>query len=199
MSATSTPTYRLEFNGILLPDGLGSFGQYLDSSWIGSLSLITGALPAQYGLRTAGVDITTAKFDNVGEIGTYMGSRHTSNSSIQYGGTAGSTEYFISGRYLQTALGIENTSPALNALHDRTTQDRSFGYISTIIDPTTRLSFIGGTAVNKFQILGTLPGQSSSIGRGITTVRAGGGLHNFRAEHKLSPFPVQRWHLERPQ
>jgi opacity protein-like surface antigen/outer membrane receptor protein involved in Fe transport len=144
-------SYRI--NGILLPDGLGSFGQYLDSSWIGSISLITGALPAQYGLRTAGIiDITTASFDNVGQIGTYMGSRHTSNSSIQYGGTAGSTEYFISGRYLQTALGIENTSPALNALHDHSTQDRSFAYISTIIDPTTRLSFIGGTAVNQFQI-----------------------------------------------
>jgi hypothetical protein len=74
-------SYRI--NGILLPDGLGAFGQYLDSSWVGSLSLITGALPAQYGLRTAGiVDITTAKFDNSGEIGTYMGSRHTSNSNI---------------------------------------------------------------------------------------------------------------------
>src|ERR1700730_415884 len=94
-------SYRI--NGILLPDGLGAFGQYLDSSWIGSLSLITGALPAQYGLRTAGVvDITTANLDNVGQIGTYMGSRHTSNSNIQYGGTAGSTEYLISGRYLQT-------------------------------------------------------------------------------------------------
>src|ERR1700738_958218 len=144
-------SYRI--NGILLPDGLGAFGQYLDASWIGSLSLITGALPAQYGLRTAGiVHITTANLDNVGQIGTYMGSRHTSNSNIQYGGTAGSTEYFISGRYLQTALGIDNTSPALNALHDHSTQDRSFGYISTIIDPTTRLSFIGGTAVNQFQI-----------------------------------------------
>ncbi|HEY7248518.1 MAG TPA: TonB-dependent receptor [Xanthobacteraceae bacterium] len=143
--------YRI--NGILLPDGLGAFGQYLDSSWVGSLSLITGALPAQYGLRTAGiVDITTANFDNVGQIGTYMGSRQTSNSSLQYGGTKGSTEYFISGRYLQTALGIENTTPALNALHDHSTQDRSFAYISTIIDPTTRLSFIGGTAVNQFQI-----------------------------------------------
>jgi len=144
-------SYRI--NGILLPDGLGAFGQYLDSSWVGSLSLITGALPAQYGLRTAGVvDITTASLDNVGQIGTYIGSRHTSNSNIQYGGTAGSTEYFFSGRYLQTDLGIENPSSALNALHDHSTQDRSFAYISTIIDPTTRLSFIGGTATNQFQI-----------------------------------------------
>ncbi len=91
-------SYRI--NGILLPDGLGAFGQFLDTSFVGSLSLITGALPAQYGLRTAGiVDITTATFDNVGQAGWYGGSRQTSNYSIQYGGKTGSTEYFFTGRY----------------------------------------------------------------------------------------------------
>src|ERR1700738_2891207 len=50
--------YRI--NGIMLPDGVAGFGQVLDSGFIGSLSLITGVLPAQYGLRTAGlIDITT--------------------------------------------------------------------------------------------------------------------------------------------
>ena len=73
-------SYRI--NGILLPDGLGAFGQFLDSSFIGSLSLITGALPAQYGLRTAGiVDITTATFNNAGQIGVYGGSRGTTSGA----------------------------------------------------------------------------------------------------------------------
>jgi hypothetical protein len=144
-------SYRI--NGILLPDGLGAFGQYLDASWVGSLSLITGALPAQYGLRTAGiVDITTAKLDNVGQVGVYGGSRGTTSYSAQYGGITGSTEYFFSGRFLNTILGIENPTPSLNAIHDGSHQDRGFAYISTIIDPTTRLSFIGGTATNWFQI-----------------------------------------------
>ena len=50
--------YRI--NGIMLPDGVGGFGQILDTGIVGSLALITGALPAQYGLRTAGVlDIQT--------------------------------------------------------------------------------------------------------------------------------------------
>jgi opacity protein-like surface antigen/outer membrane receptor protein involved in Fe transport len=154
-------SYRI--NGILLPDGLGAFGQFLDTSFVGSLTLITGALPAQYGLRTAAVvDITTATFNNVGEIGVYGGSRQTVNSTIQYGGKTGSTEYFFTGRYLQNILGIENPRPSLNAIHDATQQDRSFGYVSTIIDPTTRLSFIGGTATNKFQIPNT-PGAIPSI------------------------------------
>src|SRR5882724_6223387 len=50
--------YRI--NGILLPDGVSGFGQVLDTRLIGSISLVTGALPAQYGLHTSGiVDIQT--------------------------------------------------------------------------------------------------------------------------------------------
>ena len=150
-------------NGILLPESLGAFGQFLDPSFVGSLSLITGALPAQYGMRTVGVvDIKTASFDNSGEIGFYGGSRQTSNYGIQYGGKTGSTEYFFAGRFLENILGISNPTPLLNAVHDRTSQDRSFAYISTLIDPTTRLSFIGGTATNKFQIP-NVPGQFPSF------------------------------------
>src|SRR5205807_6885678 len=87
-------SYRI--NGILLPDSVGGFGQFLDPSFVGNLTLITGALPAQYGLRTAGiVDIQTATFDNSGSIGIYGGSRQTTNASLQYGGKTGSTEYFF--------------------------------------------------------------------------------------------------------
>src|SRR5271157_1465353 len=45
--------YRL--NGVELPEGLSVFGQALISRFANSISLITGALPAQYGLQTAGV------------------------------------------------------------------------------------------------------------------------------------------------
>src|SRR5262249_60229903 len=49
--------YRLD--GVQLPDGLSRFSQFLMTRSIESMSLLTGALPAQYGLRTAGVvDIT---------------------------------------------------------------------------------------------------------------------------------------------
>ena len=157
----SSLSFRI--NGILLPDTIGAFGQFLDPSFVGSLSLITGALPAQYGYRTVGVvDIKTAAFDNSGEIGVYGGSRQTQNYSIQYGGKTGSTEYFFAGRFLENILGIRNPTPLLNAVHDRTSQDRSFAYVSTIIDPTTRLSFIGGTSTNRFQIP-NVPGLSPSF------------------------------------
>jgi opacity protein-like surface antigen len=88
----------------------------------------------------------------------YGGSRQTSNYSIQYGGKTENTEYFFAGRYLQNILGIQNPTPFLNAIHDHTSQERGFAYVSTIIDPNTRLSFIGGTATSTFQIP-NIPGQ----------------------------------------
>src|SRR6476646_8553641 len=45
--------YRL--NGIIIPEGISVLGQTLDPRFVGSLKLITGALPAEYGLRTAGI------------------------------------------------------------------------------------------------------------------------------------------------
>ena len=151
--------YRI--NGIMLPDGLSGFGPVLDTSLIGNLALITGALPAQYGLRSSAIiDITTRSgaFDNSGSVAVYGGSRETRRSSFEYGGRTGNTEYFITGSYLQNILGIENPTPSLNAIHDFTQQWRGFGYMSTILNPTTRFSVIVGTSSNKFQIPNT-PGQ----------------------------------------
>ena len=44
----------------MLPDGVTGFGSILETNLIGTISLVTGALPAEFGLRTVGlVDITT--------------------------------------------------------------------------------------------------------------------------------------------
>ncbi|MGH8090289.1 MAG: TonB-dependent receptor plug domain-containing protein, partial [Rudaea sp.] len=50
--------YRI--NGVIIPESISGFGQTLDTRLIDSVQVLTGALPAQYGYRTAGVvDITT--------------------------------------------------------------------------------------------------------------------------------------------
>jgi outer membrane receptor protein involved in Fe transport len=171
---------QFRINGVLLPDGVTGFGSIFDTSFIGSMSLVTGALPAEYGLRTTGlVDITTRTdlFNNSGSVGMYGGSHGTIAPSIEYGGTFGSTcptttttstltykapaaaadcfagvQYYFTGRYLQDTVGIENPTPAYNAIHDFTQQDRGFVYMSAIVDPATRVSLIAGTAINNFQI-----------------------------------------------
>ena len=151
--------YRI--NGIQLPDGVGAFGQILDTGIVGSLALITGALPAQFGLRTSGVvDIQTKTeaFNNSGSVSLYGGSHQTITPYFEYGGTAGQTQYFVTGRYLQNNLGLENPTPANEAIHDHTTQERGFAYVSTVIDPTSRLTYIGGIYNAAFQIPNN-PGQ----------------------------------------
>ncbi len=176
--------YRI--NGVMLPDGVTGFGSIFETGLIGTMSLVTGALPAEFGLRTVGlVDITTRTdvFNNSGSIGFYGGSHGTITPSIEYGGTFGSTcpspnapvaekapplsatgdcfpgvQYFFTGRYLQTDVGIENPTPAYNAIHDFSQQEKGFAYMSAFIDPTTRLSLIAGTAVSAFQIP-NVPGQ----------------------------------------
>ena len=180
---------QFRINGVLLPDGVTGFGSIFDTSFIGSMSLVTGALPAEYGLRTTGlVDITTRTdlFNNSGSVGMYGGSHGTIEPSIEYGGTFGSTcaattttnsltykappaatncfagvQYYFTGRYLQNTVGIENPTSAYNAIHDFSQQDRGFAYMSAIVDPTTRVSLIAGTAYNSFQIP-NVPGQPTN-------------------------------------
>lgn len=155
--------YRI--NGIMLPDGVGAFGQILDTGIVGSLALLTGALPAQYGLHTAGViDIQTKAdvFDNTGKVSVYGGSHGTITPSFEYGGTVGQTQYFISGRYFGSSLGIENPTPSNTAIHDNTSQEKGFLYLSTVIDPTSRLTYIGGVSNGTYQIPNN-PGQTPAF------------------------------------
>ena len=197
---------QFRINGILLPDGVTGFGSIFDTSFIGNMSLVTGALPAEYGLRTTGlVDITTRTdlFNNSGSVGFYGGSHGTITPSIEYGGTFGSTcptstttstltykapiaaadcfagvQYYFTGRYTQNTVGIENPTPAYNAIHDFTQQDRGFAYMSAVVDPTTRVSLIAGTSYNNFQIP-NVPG--SPIGQSGVPVTNAFGVTNFNS------------------
>ena len=162
--------YRI--NGIILPDGVSGFSQVLDTAFIGNMALITGALPAEYGLRTSGlIDIQTRSgaFNNGGSIGVYGGSRETLTPSFEYGGTEGHTEYFVTGRYFQSDEGIENPTSSVVPIHDNTEQGGFFSYVSTLLDPNTRLSWISGSTINQFQIPNS-PNQTTAFQPfGITT------------------------------
>jgi hypothetical protein len=157
--------YRI--NGIILPDGVSGFGRVLDTSFVGSLALITGALPAQFGLRTAGIiDIQTKSgksLEQGGSIGVYGGSFDTLTPSVEYGGRIGTTEYFFTGRGFTSNLGIENPTGSYSAIHDHTLQGNFFSYTSTVLDPQTRVSTIFGNTTNRFQIPNN-PGQSFCCG-----------------------------------
>lgn len=157
---------QFRIDGVELPEGINVFGQALQTRLAQSVSLITGALPAQYGYRTAAViDIQTKTglLDPGGSISMYGGNQGWLQPSFEYGGHVGQVNYFITGDYLQNSIGIENPTGSFNALHDNSEQGRGFAYISGILDPTTRVSAILGTSRSQYQIPNN-PGQSAGLG-----------------------------------
>ena len=154
--------YRL--NGIILPEGISAFGQSLDPRLISSMNLITGALPAEYGLRTAGIiDLTTKSglLQPGGSVSIYGGSHGTVQPSVNYGGGSGAFSYFVSADMLRSDLGIESPDGSSNPIHDHTTQYHGFGYFEDILDEQNRLALVVGISVGKFQIPDLYGGQPS--------------------------------------
>ena len=148
--------YRI--NGIIIPEPISGFGQSLDTRIIDQVSLITGALPAQYGYRTAGiVDITTRSGDmgNGGAIDVYGGSHQTLQTSADVYGSQGALSYFFTGTLGVNNLGIEAPTSDPDPLHDHTRQGNGFGYLSYLINPLTRVSVMFGTAANQFELPNT--------------------------------------------
>jgi outer membrane receptor protein involved in Fe transport len=146
--------YRI--NGVMLPESISGFGQMLDARMIESVKLLDGALPAQYGERTAAVvDITTrnsAQTGNGGDVGITGGSFGTLNPFASIWGSQGRWSWFLTANYLKDDVGIENPTASRNPVHDHTNQVKAFGDISYLVNDSTRLSFIFGAANDRFQI-----------------------------------------------
>ncbi|GAB3786777.1 TonB-dependent receptor [Dyella agri] len=146
--------YRID--GVIIPESISGFGQTLDARAIQRVSLLDGALPAQYGLRTAAVvDVTTksgADLGNGGSIGVTGGSFGTFNPNVSLWGSSGNWSAYFTANYLQNDVGIENPTASRSPIHDHTNQVKGFGDISYLIDNDTRLSFMFGFANNRFQI-----------------------------------------------
>ena len=161
--------YRI--NGVVIPESISGFGQALDTRFADQINVLTGALPAQYGYRTAGVvDIRTkgAGLANAGSVDFLLGSRGHRETSANIGGTAGDLQYFVTGSYLQNDIGIENPTADKNAIHDRTRQTKGFAYLSYLLDDSSRVSVMLGTAQSRFQIP-NVPGESPSFDLAGTT------------------------------
>ena len=155
--------YRI--NGVQLPEGISGFGQAFDSRFADNVRLITGALPAQYGFRTAGVieiDTKNGAYEPGGELSMYGGSHSTLLPSIEYGGATESTSYYLTGSWDYNDLGVESPTDTINPIHDRMNQGKGFLFLSGLLDPTTRVSLISGNSVGRFQIPNN-PGQDPAF------------------------------------
>jgi outer membrane receptor protein involved in Fe transport len=175
--------YRI--NAIIIPEGITGFGQTLDTHFASSINLLTGALPAQYGYRTAGiVDIATkaGSLGNGGRTSITGGSNNTLEGNQEFYGTNGPVSYYLTGTYDQNDRGIEPPTSATNAIHDDTQQDKQFGYMSYVLNPENRLSLIFGNATNRFEIPNN-PGQPQQFTLAGTPNFPSANLNERQFEH----------------
>ena len=196
--------YRL--NGVILPEGISVFSQTLSPRLISSMSLITGALPAEYGLRTAGiVDLTTSSglLQPGGYVSVYGGSFGTIQPAFEYGGSSGDFSYYATADYKQNNLGIESPDGTPDPLHDHTTQLHGFAYLEKILDPANRLSLILGLSDGEYQIpnqRGLQPGPIPGItGLGPLGQLLVNGQYQFpsddlnETQHELAEYAIVSW------
>src|SRR5436190_16306149 len=122
--------YRID--DVLLPESIPGFGQELETRFADSVSLITGALPAQFGFRTTGViDIHTktgAVFQQA-DASVYGGSFDTIKESLEYGAVLEKLSLFVTESYLHDGIGIENPTRSSDPIHDDTDQYKVYGYL----------------------------------------------------------------------
>jgi outer membrane receptor for ferrienterochelin and colicins len=157
---------QFRLNGIILPDGISVFGQTLPPRLIESMQMIMGSLPAQYGLRSAGIiDLTTksGSLDPGGSVTLYGGSHGELEPSFDYGGSTGPYTYFVTGDFLRNDLGIESPDGSSDPLHDHTKQHHGFAYAEDVLDQNDRVSAIIGVSDADFQIP-NLRGEQPSLG-----------------------------------
>ncbi|MGH8151055.1 MAG: TonB-dependent receptor [Steroidobacteraceae bacterium] len=185
--------YRL--NGIIIPEGINVFGQTLDPRLLSSVSLITGALPAEYGLRTAGViDMSTNSgvLQPGGYVSIYGGSHGTIQPSLAYGGGSGSLNYYLTYDELINDLGIESPDESVTPLHDHSTQGHGFAYLEDILDSNDRVSLILGTSDDEYQIP-NVPGEQPPLGYTVNGVQSFLSNDLDESQHELTQYGIFSW------
>jgi outer membrane receptor protein involved in Fe transport len=152
--------YRI--NGVIIPESISGFGQALETRFADHLSVLTGALPAQYGYRTAAVVDIQSKGEGMtkgSSIDLSGGSYGDAEGSLQTSGSKNGFSWYLTASALRNRLGIENPTPERDALHDTTRQDKGFGYLSYLLSDDSLVSLLFGVSGSRFQIP-DLPGQA---------------------------------------
>jgi outer membrane receptor protein involved in Fe transport len=116
----------------------------------------------------------------------YGGSHATLNPSLEYGGSTGSWNYFVSGDYFQSDEGINAVTPKYNQIHDKSEQTHDFAYLEDILDPNNKISFMVGEFNAQFQVPNnpgqpTFPGITAINGTPISNFNSA-GLNEHQAE-----------------
>ena len=135
--------YRL--NGIILPEGISVFGQTLDPRLAESVKLITGALPAEYGNRTAGIIDMQTKTRPVRRRAARSASMAAATARSRRASTMAARrrqlQLFRLGRLHHQHAGhrIAGRQQPI-PLHDRTKQYHGFAFLQDILDQNSSVT-----------------------------------------------------------
>lgn len=170
--------YRI--NGVMLPDAISNFGQIIDTHFVKDVTLLTGAMSAQYGFKNAGVlDIKTKTGSEtvqnrseamVGSFGT-LAANHQVSGSRKIEGSNSKMEYYLNATYAESDRGMDATTPARNQSHNNASQNNLFGYFSYMIESAKRLSVVVFDSTNRFEIPNN-PGQTAQYNLPLSSERS---------------------------
>jgi len=194
ISVRGSPTgvqYRV--NNVILPDGVADLGERLSPRLADRVDLLTGALPAQYGLQVGGViNITTKNgaFGRSGQLEATGGSHGQFEPAFEYTDASGSTSWFTSGSYFRDALGLSSPNGGRTASHDHTRQFDGLAFVDHVIDPRSRLSLVVGTSDDTNQIPESALKPGASFGTDPAANPVDGG--HARADNQFGSLSYLR-------
>ncbi len=151
----SQASLQYRINNVILPEGLTDIGESLSARLAERVELITGALPAQYGLQVGGIVNVTTKngaYGEGGQVELYGGSHGEVQPAFEYAGAVADTNLFVSGSYLGSDTGLASPDGSGTPSHDHTDQFEGFAFLDRILDDETRISLILGMSNERFQI-----------------------------------------------
>jgi outer membrane receptor protein involved in Fe transport len=156
--------YRL--NNVILPDGANDLGEHLSARLADRVELVTGALPAQYGLMSGSVVNVTTKsghYLNGGQAELYGGSGAMVEPAFEWAGGGGATSLFLSGSYRHSDLGFASPDGSRIPPHDRADEFEGLAFADHVIDSASRVSLILGFSHERREIPAiAVPGLADS-------------------------------------
>lgn len=166
--------YRI--NNVIIPEGPSDLGESLSARIAEKVTIITGALPAQYGFQSAGVVSVVTKsgaYLDGGQIDAYGGGRGEYEVAPEFGASYGPANIFASASFHRSPIGRPAPDGSARPRHDRSDQSDAFAYADWIVDPQTRLAMIAAASDDRFQ---------------IPNIR--GGIVNLTPAARNGPFPT---------
>jgi outer membrane receptor protein involved in Fe transport len=145
--------YRI--NNVIIPEGASDLGESLSARIAQKITVVTGALPAQYGFQTGGVVSVTTKsgaYLDGGQLEGYGGGRGEGEAAFELGAATGATNLFLSGSFHRNPVGLAPPDGSAGPDHDRSDQADGFAYLDHVLDSQTRIGLILGLSDDRFQI-----------------------------------------------